>query len=416
MPMIFKKPLPTLLAAVLAVALAGAAAAQMGSFHHRPKLHPAPPQPRALPGGGAPFGEPLFGLSSSLLAAFNAGREEFQAVETVEGGLGPIFNDSSCAACHSAGALGGASAVTVTRFGRVVAGVFDPLDAQGGSLLQAKAIDPAVQEHVPAAANVVAHRLATPLFGAGLIEAIDDQALLNGAQRPQPDGVRGRAAMVTDVTTGRARVGRFGWKAQVATLLRFAGDAYSNEMGVTNRFFPTENAPNGNQALLALWDKVPELEDAVDPATGTSDIDKAADFMRYLAAPPALRPTASALQGGRVFDQIRCTACHVPSLTTSANAVPALSHQVVPLFSDLLLHDMGSLGDGIVQGPAGAREMHTAPLWGLRARGPFLHDGRATTVDAAIRAHEGEGAASRNRYRALPAAQRQQLLDYLATI
>jgi CxxC motif-containing protein (DUF1111 family) len=304
----------------------------------------------------------------------------------------------------------------VTRFGRVTAGVFDPLDAQGGSLLQAKAIDPAVLEHVPAQANVVARRLATPVFGAGLIEAIDDQTLLDVARRPQPDGVRGRAAMVTDVTAGRNRVGRFGWKAQVATLLAFAGDAYSNEMGVTNRFFPTENAPNGNQALLALWDKVPELEDAVDPATGTSDIDHAADFMRYLAAPPALRATASTLQGSRVFDQIRCTACHLPALVTGAHAVPALSHQVVPLHSDLLLHDMGSLGDGIVQGAAKAREMRTAPLWGLRARGPFLHDGRAATVDAAIRAHDGEGAAARNRYNALPAPQRQQLLDYLAAI
>jgi CxxC motif-containing protein (DUF1111 family) len=222
--------------------------------------------------------------------------------------------------------------------------------------------------------------------------------------------------MVTDITTGRTRVGRFGWKAQLATLLAFAGDAYSNEMGVTNRFFPVENAPNGNQALLALWDKVPELEDAVDPATGTSDIDHAADFMRYLAAPPAVRMTASALQGGRVFDQIRCTACHVPTLLTGANAVPALAHQVVPLFSDLLLHDMGGLGDGIAQGAARAREMRTAPLWGLRVRGSFLHDGRAPTVDAAIRAHEGEGVAARNRYLALPAAQRQQLLDYLASI
>jgi CxxC motif-containing protein (DUF1111 family) len=411
-PVTFKKTL----AAVAAIALTTAALAQMGAFHARPKMHPARPAPQPVPGGGPAFGEPLFGLSGSLLAAFNAGKEEFEAVETVEGGLGPIFNDSSCVACHSAGATGGASAVTVTRFGRVTAGVFDPLDAQGGSLLQAKAIDPAVLEHVPAQANVVARRLATPVFGAGLIEAIDDQTLLDVARRPQPDGVRGRAAMVTDVTTGRNRVGRFGWKAQVATLLAFAGDAYSNEMGVTNRFFPTENAPNGNQALLALWDKVPELEDAVDPATGTSDIDHAADFMRYLAAPPALRATASTLQGSRVFDQIRCTACHLPALVTGAHAVPALSHQVVPLHSDLLLHDMGSLGDGIAQGAARPREMRTAPLWGLRARGSFLHDGRATTVDAAIRAHEGEGAAARNRYNALPPAQRQQLLDYLASI
>jgi CxxC motif-containing protein (DUF1111 family) len=227
--------------------------------------------------------------------------------------------------------------------------------------------------------------------------------------------VRGRAAVVTDVASGKSRVGRFGWKAQQATLLSFAGDAYLNEMGVTNRFFPTENAPNGQQALLAIWDQVPDVEDAVGP-DGTSDIDHAADFMRFLAPPAPLRMTASALAGGRVFGRINCSACHTPVLLTGASPVAALAHKPVPLYSDLLLHDMGTLGDGIEQGPAKMTEMRTAPLWGLRARGPFLHDGRAATVDAAIRAHEGQGAASRKRYQALGAGERQQLLDFLGSI
>jgi CxxC motif-containing protein (DUF1111 family) len=399
------------------VLVAGSTLAEGGSpFHKRAKLRPPAGAQQASPVAGIKLGAALPGLNAAQQALFDAGLEEFQAVETPEGGLGPIFNGSSCAACHSAGAIGGASAITVTRFGRTVDGKFDALDHLGGSLLQDKAIDPEVQERVPAEANVVARRLSTPLFGAGLIEAIPDAEILLSAQRRRPDGVVGRAALVNDVASGKTRVGRFGWKAQQATLLSFAGDAYLNEMGVTSRLFPTENAPNGNQALLAKWDKVPDVEDSVDPATGTSDIDHAADFMRLLAPPPPLRPTASALAGGRVFDRINCTACHTPVLFTGSSPVAALAFKPVPLFSDLLLHDMGTLGDGIEQAPAKATELRTAPLWGLRARGPFLHDGRATTVDQAIRAHEGQGAPSRNRYNALGAAERQQLLDFLSTI
>ena len=409
-----KMPTPAAvhLSVLAAVLLAGTSLAQMTPvFQPRPKirLHQPPPQP------GQP-GDALPGLSTAEQALFTAGREEFEAVETVEGGLGPIFNGTSCAACHSAGASGGASANTVTRFGRLVNGQFDPLDALGGSLLQAKAIAPAVQERVPPEANVVALRLSTPLFGAGLIEAIPDADILLAARRPQPDGIQGRAAPITDVTTGKSRIGRFGWKAQQASLLGFAGDAYLNEMGVTNRFFPTENAPNGNQALLARWDHVPELEDAVDPATGTSDIDHAADFMRLLAPPPPLRATASSLAGARVFERVGCAACHTPVQMTGASPVAALAHKPVPLYSDLLLHDMGRLGDGIAQAAARTSEMRTAPLWGLRLRGPYLHDGRAATVDAAVRAHDGQAAATTQRYKALGSTERQQLLDFLGTI
>jgi CxxC motif-containing protein (DUF1111 family) len=404
------------IAAIAAFSLAGITVAQVAAFQHRPKLKPASLPARPLTSAAPAFGDALSGLDAAQLQAFADGREEFESVETVEGGLGPIFNNSSCAACHTAGATGGASAITVTRFGRLVNGVFDAMEAQGGSLLQSQAIAPRALEHVPAEATIVAQRITTALFGAGLIEAIADDDIVNNARRPQPDGVHGRAALVTDVTTGSTRVGRFGWKAQQATLLAFAGDAYLNEMGVTNRFFPTENAPNGNQALLKKYDRVPELEDAVNPATGRSDIDAAADFMRYLAPPPPLRLSASALVGARLFAQLGCTACHLPSMVTGANQVAALAGQVVPLYSDLLLHDMGSLGDGIAQAAAGRFEMRTAPLWGLRARGPFLHDGRAKTVADAIRAHDGEAAPARVRFNALPAPAVQQVLDFLGTI
>jgi CxxC motif-containing protein (DUF1111 family) len=400
--------------AALAVAGTSVAALQTGLFKPRLKLrlNLLPLQFATTP----QFGDPLTGLNASQTAFFTEGREEFQAVETAEGGLGPVFNGASCVECHSAGGVGGASDVTVTRYGRQANGRFDPLTSQGGSLLHAKAIAPEILERVPAQANVVARRVATPLFGAGLIEAIDDNTIALGALLPRPDGVRGRVARVTDVVSGKSRVGRFGWKAQQASLLAFAGDAYLNEMGITSRFFPKENAPSGNAALLALYDKVPDIEDAVDPVTGRGDIDAAADFMRYLAPPPPLRTTASTLAGSALFAAVQCTACHTPVMFTGWQPVAALSFKPVALYSDLLLHDMGSLGDGIEQAAAGTREMRTAPLWGLRARTSFLHDGRARSVDAAIRAHEGQGAPSRNRYQALPAQQRQQLLDFLGSI
>lgn len=149
--------------------------------------------------------------------------------------------------------------------------------------------DAAAQEVIPSEANIVAKRMTTPLFGAGLIETIPDATILFNAFLRRPDGISGRPSIVTDVASGKTRVGRFGWKAQQATLLAFAGDAYLNEMGITNRLFPHENAPNGNAALLAQYDTVADPEDVVDPATGKGDIDMFADFMRLLAPPPTLR-------------------------------------------------------------------------------------------------------------------------------
>ena len=414
--MLPKRPTVVLLTSLVVAVVATSVAAQMGSapWAKRHKLAPPKPAQAAPPMPG--FGAPLAGLKASDLADFNEGLDEFQAVETPEGGLGPIFNDSSCAACHSAGAIGGSSERTVTRFGRSVNGVFSALDHLGGSLLQAKAIDPAVQEHIPREANVIALRLSTPLFGAGLIEAIPDAEIELGAARRQPDGVQGRVARVLDVASNKLRVGRFGWKAQQATLLAFAGDAYLNEMGVTSRLFPTENAPNGRTDLLALYDKVPDVEDSINPLTGKSDIDHAADFMRLLAPPPRLRATAATLAGERLFAQANCTACHVPVMFTGASKTAALSHQTVALFSDLLLHDMGRLGDGIEQASAKAREMRTAPLWGLRVRPKFLHDGRASSVAQAIQQHDGEAARSRQRFQAMKPAEQQQLLAFLMSI
>jgi CxxC motif-containing protein (DUF1111 family) len=365
---------------------------------------------------GIAFGDPIAGLTDAQVADFAAGLEEFTSVDTPESGLGPIYNNNSCAACHSVPVIGGGSTIFVTRFGRTAGGHFDPLESEGGSLLQQFAIDPAVQEVIPADANVVAHRQTSPLFGFGLIEAIPDATILANAAQSKPDGISGRASIVQDVSTGQTRIGRFGWKAQQATLLSFAADAYVNEMGITNRFFPNENAPNGNTALLAQYDKVGDPEDSVDPATGKADIDRLADYMRLLGPPPVGKLTLTALAGAVVFAQTGCQNCHTAVMQTGASSIAALDHKIVPLFSDLLLHDMGSLGDGIVQGAATESEIKTAPLWGLRARTAFLHDGRATTVNAAIQMHDGEAARVRDRYSKLKPSDQQHLLEFLGTL
>jgi len=396
-------------------AMQGAGDAGARAHGQKPAKRPHPgTRPSPLAASGV-FGAPLAGLTTAELGDFAAGLEEFQNQENAAGGLGPSFNDTSCVACHGSPAAGGSANINVTRFGKVTRGVFDALESRGGSLLQSSAIEPLAQEVVPADANVRAFRQSTPLFGLGLIEAIDDSAIVQNAGRPTVTNVHGTVSMVTDVTTGRRRVGRFGWKAQVATLLHFSGDAYVNEMGVTSRFFPTENAPNGDLAKLAATDRVADPEDQVDPVTGKGDIDHAADFMRLLAPPPTLAGTASR-DGESLFQSTGCADCHTPILTTGSNAIAALARKEVRLYSDLLLHDMGALGDGIVQGSASGTQMKTPPLWGVRVSAPYLHDGRAATLDAAILAHAGEGAPSRNRYAALSTDQRTRLLSFLGTL
>ena len=333
-------------------------------------------------------------------------------------GLGPIFNRDSCVACHSGPAIGGSSEINTTRFGKTTGGVFDPLIALGGSLLQEKALQPFGVEAIPSQANTTAKRNTQPLFGLGLIEAIPDATILANVRTKPVNGVLGRAAMVTDPLTGKTFVGRFGWKAQQPNLLAFSADAFVNEMGITNRIFPVENAPNGNQTLLAEMEppNVPIPNDQTNPHTGKAGIDRLTDFMRFTAPPPAQPANASTTFGATFFMQIGCTSCHVPSMKTGTSSVTALSSQTVSLYSDLLLHDMGSLGDGIAQGNAGPKEMRTAPLWGLSASGPYLHDGRANTVDAAIRAHAGEAAYSVNQYLKLTSSQQNLLLQFLNSL
>jgi CxxC motif-containing protein (DUF1111 family) len=420
-PVMKAPPIISYLILALAWSCGTQALAQMPPQH--PPQHPAhrpqhPPHPPGPPGNKMKpqFGDPLPDLTKAELALFTDGKADFEDSETESSGLGPIFNRTSCVTCHIAPVTGGAGSISVTRFGRTENGVFDPLASLGGSLQQEMEINAVLHEVVPPEANVVAQRNSTPLFGLGLIEAIPDREILRHVRHSPLDGVLGKISKVADVATGRTLIGRFGWKAQQATLLSFAGDAYLNEMGITNRLFPVENAPNGNVQLLAQYDTVADPEDVVDPVTGRGGIDRVADFTRFLGAPPRLLLSNSAAAGRMVFNSMGCAICHVPMMNTGPNKIAALNHREAWLFSDLLLHDMGTLGDGIAQGAADVREMRTSPLWGLRASALYLHDGRATTLDEAIKAHDGEAKAAKARYLRLNKQQEQQLMDFLMSI
>ncbi|HEY3246492.1 MAG TPA: di-heme oxidoredictase family protein [Phycisphaerae bacterium] len=375
-----------------------------------------PIQPRA--------GQPLAGLTPQEQARFDAGKAAFETTLTVPDGLGPIFNETHCSACHL-NPIGGSGTITVTRFGHADRNGFDPLTQLGGSLLQSQSISPECAETIPDEANVTALRLTNSTLGFGLVEAIADADIQYNADYPPP-GVSGRVHMVPMLENpgGGARVGRFGWKCQLATVLSFSGDASLNEMGLTNALVPTENAPNGNQELLAQCDTVPDPEDHSD-AQGVTFIQRVTDFQRFLAPPP--QTPKSGMTGETVFNSIGCASCHVSAFTTVDDPAleDVLRNQVLQPYSDFLLHDMGLLGDGIVQGQAQEREMRTAPLWGLRLRDPLLHDGSviggtfAERVTAAIAAHDtflSEGASAGANFAALSDAQKDMLIAFLNSL
>jgi CxxC motif-containing protein (DUF1111 family) len=299
----------------------------------------------------------------------------------------------------------------------VINGVFDQLLNLDGQLLHSKGIGlfngvDFVGETVPAIANVVAQRRTNPLFGLGLVDAVPDESLeeLAALQQEFTPATAGRALVVTDVFSGLPRVGRFGWKCQIGTVLTFSGNAFLNEMGITTPFFPNENPPGGNKALLAAN---PAL---TNPNDSTVTVMQLNDHTTFLAPPPRKAQTRNASAGGALFAAIGCADCHVPALQTGPNAVAALDGVVFFPFSDFLLHDMGALGDGIVQSGAQGNEMRTAPLWGARVRTSYLHDGRARTVRDAILAHQGQGLTASNFFAALDEKAQDQILDFINSL
>lgn len=370
----------------------------------------------------APMGAPLPGLTPAERALFEAGLTAFSTPLTPAQGAGPIFNELTCAGCHNVPAIGGFGSRRVTRFGIAATAQtpFQPLDNLGGTLLQDQSLDINCRETVPAAANHTALRGTPIVFGSGLIEAIPDSVIQQRAQN-QPSGLVGRVRMVQPIEdpTGPMRVGRFGWKGGIATVDSFSHDAALNEMGLTTQFLPNENAPNGDLMLLANCDMVADPEDAPD-AMGFTRTDRFTHFQRLLA-PPAQTPIEG-MSGELVFESVGCADCHVGDYVTGTAPEAALSNRDVRPYSDFLLHDVGALGDGIVDGDVTETEMMTRALWGLAQRGAYLHDGRATggsfeqNVEMAIAEHGGTAAPSAAAYAALPQGDKDAMLHFLGSL
>ena len=418
------------------------------------------PIPSTFNGPSSGLGSPLPAVqqNSSDLQIFTTGQANFQEVDAIPE-LGPVFNGhTSCAGCHSQGAIGGGASINEVRVRAnqhsgpihlfaVDNGSFNEPNSPGCSIEDPEcllsrcqqlevqttsystnlaACDPSSSGFI-AGVNCEAHRQTLPVFGDGLVEAVDDKSLVSLAQN-EPPAVQGTAKSVTE--DGATRIGRFGWKDDHATLRGFASDAYLNEMGITNPDNPHEVSECAKQDPTLETPPNAEPEDATDP-DGRADIDRFADFMRALNPPPS--GSSKLTQGAMLFAKIGCADCHTPTLTTSSNpaafipattgGVPisaslnqALASQTFHPFSDFLLHDMGSLGDGITSGPAGPTMMRTAPLWGIGVRTTFLHDGRASSISNAIAAHDGQGKSAAQAFGQLSSTDQQTLLNFINSL
>jgi CxxC motif-containing protein (DUF1111 family) len=343
----------------------------------------------------------------STQAAMDAARDTFNEAEAESDGIGPVFNNISCVSCHGNPfrADGTGSQVTELRAGHFNGVSF--VDHPGGSLINDRAVDPSIQERVLPGNEVRTLRLTLSIAGDGFVECIDSNTL-NNISLAQPAGQRGTFIQVPVAEApGNNRGGRFGWKNQNSSLLSFAGDAYVNEMGVTNRLFQTENTSNGTVVQGGPFDG------KGDPAgvgeDDANDIDAFTLFMRSMKAPPRGPITSAVTAGQTQFNNDGCNTCHVASINTVAAGTvinggaftcpAALGDKTIHPFGDFLLHDVGT-GDGIVQnGGGGTRnQVRTAPLWGIRARDRLMHDGLSFTVADAIARHGNQGSTSRTNF------------------
>jgi CxxC motif-containing protein (DUF1111 family) len=389
-------------------------------------------------------------------------REVFDEVESVEDGLGPLYNAQSCRECHQDPTSGGASQITELRVGHLGPdGRFRnpaiPIArgteiVTGRTLVNDRAIcpngafpDTEIHERVPETEKIRTTRISLNLLGDGFVEAVADQTLLDLAReqcRRSGGTICGQALRVPIVEApGETGIGRFGWKDQHASLQSFSADAYLNEMGITSRLFPDE--------VTMLCNAAPE-PNSPPGADGLDDVDRFARFIRASKAPArdaVLGSTPKAKRGSDIFDRIACASCHVRTLTTAPAGtkinggtypVPdALGGRSFHPFGDFLLHDVGT-GDGIVipveehYGRAMARvvwrsfsysrceesrnKVRTAPLWGLRLRTRLMHDGATVTLSDAIGRHRREAGSAARRFERLSKADREALLEFLRSL
>jgi CxxC motif-containing protein (DUF1111 family) len=366
---------------------------------------------------------------------FALDQAQFERRHDPSTGLGPVFNATSCVECHNNGVAGAAGQFTEQRFGHTDSnGNFvNPTitinegaeTITGRSIVNDRAICPQAQEHVASTETVKALRAVLNTLGDGFVEAAGDQTYLAiaAAQPGQSNGlIQGEAIQVPVFEApGQTAVGKFGWKDQDATILSFSGDAYLNEMGVTNRLKPKD--------VTTVCKVTPDVEDVPD-ALGLADIDHFAQFIRGTRVPPrdaVLAATPDAVAGQSLFTSVGCAICHVSTLTTlppgtvingGAYSVPAaLGNKSFHPYGDFLLHNVGT-GDGIVQvGPADtANKLRTVPLWGLHIKARFMHDNASTTLNDAIARHGGEAQGITANFNALTPAQQQQLITFLKSL
>jgi CxxC motif-containing protein (DUF1111 family) len=366
------------------------------------------------PDDGEVFDAPLPGLTASELAAFARGDEEFERRFAASSGLGPIFNNVSCASCHSGDGRGLPSNILI----RIGTPEDEYHTAHGGPQIQDKSIAGIEPERLPVGI-AMSRRLPPPVFGMGLIEAISEASILAHADPDDldADGITGRPNWVTphEYAGSGTQLGRFGRKGQTATLLEQTVEAYHQDIGITSDFRPNEN-PHGYATI-----PIASVDPVADPEVPAGTVQAVVFYLRTLAPPAPGHLDARRTHGRELFVSTGCAGCHVPTLRTGVTPIAALSDREVMLYSDLLLHDMGDeLADHRPDGGASGREWRTTPLWGLRLMESFLdgqaflmHDGRAGSVDEAIRLHGGEASHVRTAYLALSAEDRAALLDFV---
>ncbi len=395
-------------------------------------------------------------LDRHLAGDFQFGATFVTAPAPVHAGLGPVFNNTSCERCHVGDGRGrppnpGETFVSLL-IRTSIAGVDErggPVPAPGiGLQLQLRAIvgfppegsAAVAYEEVPGqftdgtpyslhrptftlqggsvplpAGLLASPRIAPPVFGLGLLEAVSEATMLEVADPDDSDGdgISGRPNRVWDPTAGAAAIGRFGWKANNASLLQQTAFAYNADMGVTSSFLPAEPC----EGLPGCEPHAPDVSDEV--------VELAQHYVRTLGVPARRElDDPAARRGETVFRESGCASCHLPELRTGTLAgVPEASNQVIRPYTDLLLHDMGAgLADDRPDFEASGREWRTAPLWGIgltevvNGHTNFLHDGRARSLMEAILWHDGEAAGARSQVLDLPPADREALLAFLRSL
>jgi CxxC motif-containing protein (DUF1111 family) len=395
-------------------------------------------------------------------ATHQVDQTKFDEVEQLSDGLGPLYNAQSCRECHQSPVSGAASQVTELRVGHNSPdGRFRTPEIPiahgaevitGRSLVNDRAIcpnaafpDKEIQERVPETESIRTLRLSLSVLGDGFVEAIADQTLIDLSKRQCQSShgkICGQILYVPIVEApGQMGVGRFGWKDQHASLLSFSGDAYLNEMGITNRLQPNE--------VTNICNTAAEPNDRPGP-DGLSDIDRFARFIRASKAPARdahLASSTAAKHGLALFDKIGCATCHVETLTTAVPGTkinggmftipPALGSITLHPYGDFLMHDVGT-GDGILQAirehyghrvfqqmagylskqdfESSRNKIRTAPLWGVRLRPRLMHDGGSLTLLEAITRHRGEASHVTQQFEKLKRPDQEAIVEFLKSL